>query len=128
MAHRQLSLLAVAEAVLSTALVWWWARHTSYPFWSCLTTLAVPLLLLRSPQSVRRGKALLKIYLTREQVSAWVGVVSVVVAALAGWACYELYRKWFPEHTGWAIWWRSVMAVEVVFLVAHAVAAPGRKG
>jgi hypothetical protein len=61
-ANQQISVLAIVEITLSMLVFWWFASTSPWPLLTLLAFLAVPLLLLRSPDSVNAGQMQLNQY------------------------------------------------------------------
>lgn len=64
---KRLSLLALAEIPIAMALLWSFALTTTRPWFTILAFMAVPLLLLRSPESIAEGVRRLTRYWSRQE-------------------------------------------------------------
>lgn len=108
----QISVLAVAEVVMAVALYWWLATHFDWPWMAFIGLIAAPILLLRSPESVELGVAMLRRYWNRKEqdISERERVVIILISALAtGLAVYCLANLWLPGYAGWAMHWRAAV-------------------
>lgn len=65
--RQQASVLGFAEVIVSMIAFWWFASVTSWPVLTLIAFLAVPLLLLRSPQSIHSGKEQVRIYWNKSE-------------------------------------------------------------
>ncbi len=129
----QISLLALAETLAAVALYWWLSFHFEWHWFSLVSLIAAPMLLLRSEESVELGVEMLRRWTGRKgsDWSRWEKAVMVLSTALVGgWIAYCLAQAWLPGQVGWALYWRAGMigmiaamgTVVIVVAVADAVA------
>jgi hypothetical protein len=108
--HQQISVLALAEVLVSMAPYWWFASITPWPFLTLVAFLAVPFLLLRSPESVREGQEMFRKY--------WGGagstvsnkrllVIMFIAIPVCGLATYVLSLEWLEGSSGFILFLRG---------------------
>jgi hypothetical protein len=117
-----ISVLAVAEVVAAVALYWWLASHFDWPWMAFIGLIAAPMLLLRSPESVEHGVAMLGRYWNRkeEALSRWEKIIIALISSLtAGLAVYWLATSWLP---GWGFYWRAAALGTIAFVIAIVIA------
>ncbi|CAD6879946.1 hypothetical protein [Methylomonas albis] len=126
MAAGQISVLAVAETLVSVAVYFWLAQHFERQWWWLLTALAAPILLLRSDESKELGLRWFTKYfdpnpnqrpLTRTEK----GFMTVPAVMLAVTIIYWLTSTWLVEYQGWPLFWRSLLTGAIAPLVGIAV-------
>jgi hypothetical protein len=120
----QISLLAVAETLAAVSVYWWLAFHFDWHWFSLVSLIAAPVLLLRSEESVELGVEMLQLWAKRKKsdVGRWEKVmVDLLVGLVAGGAAYFLAQAWSPGHEGWASFWRAGVIGAFAFALAIAV-------
>ncbi|WP_033193938.1 hypothetical protein [Methylomonas sp. MK1] len=131
-ADGQISVLAVAETLISVAVYFWLAQHFERQWWWLLTALAAPILLLRSDESKELGLRWFTKYfkggfderpLTRTET----GLMTLSVVMLIITISYWLASIWLVEYQGRFLLWRSLLIGAIVLLlgIAGAVARAG---
>lgn len=132
LADGQISVLAVAETLISVAVYFWLAQHFERQWWWLLTALAAPILLLRSDESKELGLRWFTKYFNhgfdeRPLTRTETGLMSVSVVMLIITISYWLASIWLVEYQGWSLLWRSLLTGAIVLLlgIAGAVAREG---
>lgn len=137
----KISVLAVVETVLACVGYWWFAFHFD-THWHLLTSIVIaPLLLLRSPESIKLG---VKWFLAetfenwakwpRARRRAWRAIFAITGGGAAYCVCAPLAQEWLPGTSGWALFGKSAaLGVLGMFLafagaVATAVGIAGGVG
>ncbi len=120
----QVSKLACLETLMAVALYWWiairWDTH-----WHLLTSVFIaPLLLLRSPESIKLGvRWFLKDWLGFQDYARWPKVRCWLwlhgVAILSGMATYAFARwlcgLWLVDQNVWALWGSLIGCCSLAF-------------
>jgi hypothetical protein len=113
-AQGNISGLACFESIVAFGLYYWLASITQWPWQTMLSFFAVPLLLLRSKDSMLRGVQLLngsdiKNYLTTQE--GWlIRCISTITSAIVCyWAAVYMAQHWLNDLHGVSIYWRSAV-------------------
>ncbi len=131
-ARGTISVLACGEVAGGIWLYWWlipWWFETNLHL--LISVLVAPLLLLRSPKSVRAALAAFRGFAPREGVGFFLrskrGAVAMLLAAgLSAVGSWGLAETWLSGHDGWSLFWRAGfigwIGVQIGIAVAVAVA------
>ena len=130
-----ISVLACAEVAVGIWLYWWlipwWFNEANLHL--LISVLVAPLLLLRSPASVKAALAAFEQYLSRGEgfplQSTRGAVAMLLAAALSGLASWVTAETWLSECDGWSLFWRAGImgwiSLEIGIVVARAGAPAG---
>jgi hypothetical protein len=126
--------LAVGEVVVAFCLYYWLASISSWPLLTVLSFISVPILLLRSEASIKRGLDLLGKSIDEREPTIheiWlIGLISFIVSAsLCYWLVDYIAQYWLFKFSGWELFWRSALigVVSLALALAGTVALAGMK-
>jgi len=106
----QISLLALLEIPLATAFFWWLSSISPWPWLTLIGLMAAPVLLLRSPESIAAGKAMLQKYMKNKEVSTGLDwLIMLVGMGLIVGLSYWGTQYFLLELPGWKVFWRGAM-------------------
>jgi hypothetical protein len=128
--NQQISVLGIAEVIVSTILYWWFAAVTPWPLLTLVAFLAVPLLLLRSPDSIIYGQELLNKYWKRPDEAEFsikkFTLLSLPVVIVSTALVMSVMNQYIPNDSSgfaWAIRLASILGSFAFGLFAIGVVA-----
>jgi hypothetical protein len=128
--------LAVAEIIVAFFLYFWIASISRWPWLTVLSFIAVPLLLLRSKESVQLGVKLLKEamenlsesdtehkYQSKQKFFPISLGRSTLYAGLSFWLAYSFAQDWFIGHSSWPLYWRIALVLTTTVAITKVTIA-----
>lgn len=106
----KISVLAVVEVFSAVGLHWWLMLHFDWPILSLITLIAAPILLLRSPESVKHGVDMLRrceSYKEKDLALWKVIAIFLIATTMTFIFIYAISQQSLQSHVGWALYWRA---------------------
>lgn len=126
------SWLAIIETLLATGFYWGIAWHFDTYQHLLLSILIVPLLLLRSTESAKKGAIWFAAYLSDKTeitphgtpLRFW-GVLLPLILVITTVCAYMLAQSFLPNHTGWSLFVRAMLLGVFAMWVSISIAVAG---
>ncbi|MDD4963149.1 MAG: hypothetical protein PHI11_04415 [Gallionella sp.] len=125
----KISALAIVETVAAVGVWWWLAMHFNWSIFSFIALFAAPLLLLRSPESIQLGVAMLKQYIKHDKndtsKTSNATLFAILSLVMTSGLTYWLASDWLSTlGTADLFWWVAILSI-LAFLLALAFAGLG---
>jgi len=118
----QISVLATAEVIAAVAMYWWAVSHFDWPWMAFIGLIAAPILLLRSPESIECGVAMLTQYWeTEKRIRSRLAVGSTFAISVltSGISIFWLFTSSLVNS---ASYWHLILFLPIAFVYSLSIA------